>query len=106
MGQSRDSAIGFIIEVACYVGFWTWRGQTPDKIARGIKIILSDGSFIGPGRSILRYAGYIISSLALMIGYLWIVIDHQKQGIHDKIAHICSQAASSDGNVARDLWLS
>ena len=78
--------IGFIIGVAYCVGFWTWRGQTPGKIALGIKIIRTDGSPVGFGRSLLRYVGYIISAITLLIGYLWIAFDGRKQGVHDKIA--------------------
>ncbi len=80
------SLIGCVIGVVYCVAFWTWRGQTPGKIALGIKIIRTDGSPIDLGRSILRYIGYIISSFILMIGYLWIAFDPRKQGIHDKIA--------------------
>lgn len=83
---SLVAIIGFILEVTYYVAFWIWRGQTPGKIAVGIKVIRTDTSSISLGRSVLRYIGYIISSLIFMIGYLWIVFDSRKQGLHDKIA--------------------
>ena len=78
--------VGLVISIAYYIGFWTWRGQTPGKIALGIKIIRTDGSSLSLGMSILRYIGYIISAIILLIGYLWIAFDSRKQGIHDKIA--------------------
>lgn len=78
--------VGFILVVTYCIAFWVWRGQTPGKIAVGIKIIRTDTASIGLGRSILRYIGYIISGLIFMIGYLWIAFDSRKQGIHDKIA--------------------
>jgi len=78
--------IWFIIPIVYIVAFWTWRGQTPGKIALGIKIIRTDGSSIDLERSVLRYVGYIISAFIFMIGYLWIAFDSRKQGIHDKIA--------------------
>jgi len=74
------------ISVVYVVGFWTWRGQTPGKMALGIKIVRTDGYPIGLGRSVLRYIGHTISGLMFFIGYLWIAIDAEKQGIHDKIA--------------------
>ena len=38
------------------------------------------------GQAILRYIGYIVSALALSIGFIWIAIDKRRQGWHDKIA--------------------
>lgn len=80
------TAIGNILPIVYAIGFWTWRGQTPGKMALGIKIVRTDGYPIGFARSILRYVGYIISGLMLMLGYVWIAFDPKKQGIHDKIA--------------------
>lgn len=78
--------VGFIIGIAYFVCFWAWRGQTPGKMAFGIKVIRTDGSDIGWGHSFLRCAGYILSAAIICIGYLWIAFDSRKQGIHDKIA--------------------
>lgn len=78
--------IGWIIGIVYVIGFWTWRGQTPGKMAVGVKIVKTDGSPIGIGRAILRYIGYFVSAIILFIGYLWIAWDIRKQGLHDKIA--------------------
>ena len=78
--------INFIIGVAYFVCFWKWRGQTPGKMALGIRVIRTDGSSIGWGRALLRYLGYIVSTIILLIGSLWIAFDGRKQGVHDKIA--------------------
>jgi uncharacterized RDD family membrane protein YckC len=78
-----------ITDVAYHAGFWTWRGQTPGKMLLNIKVIRTDGTNITLGYSLLRYLGYIVSSLMLGIGFLWIAFDPRKQGIHDKIADTC-----------------
>jgi uncharacterized RDD family membrane protein YckC len=78
--------LGMFIGIAYWVGFWTWRGQTPGKMALGLKIIRADGSPLSLGQAFLRYLGYIVSALILYIGFLWIAFDGRKQGIHDKIA--------------------
>ena len=75
-----------VIEVAYFVGFWVWRGQTPGKMMVGIKIIHTDSSPISLSYAFLRYLGYIVSVLTLFIGFIWIAFDSRKQGIHDKIA--------------------
>ena len=77
---------GMVIEVLYFVGFWAWRGQTPGKIALGIKIIRADGSSLSWGGALLRYLGYIVSAVIIYIGFIWIAFDGRKQGIHDKIA--------------------
>ena len=44
----------------------------------------------GDGRSeqlIGRYLGYYVSTIPLMLGFLWVAFDARKQGWHDKMAN-------------------
>jgi hypothetical protein len=66
--------------------FWATSGQTPGKMALGIKVIGTDGAPVGWGKALLRYVGYIISGLVLALGFIWIAFDSKRQGWHDKIA--------------------
>jgi uncharacterized RDD family membrane protein YckC len=76
-----------LLSVAYYVGFWTWRGQTPGMMLLGLRIAReSDGTPPGLGRSILRYVGFVISQIPLFLGFIWVAFDSKKQGWHDKIA--------------------
>jgi uncharacterized RDD family membrane protein YckC len=79
-------ALIFLISIMYYILYWAWRGQTLGKMAMGIKIVRLDGSSIGVGRATLRYVGYLISTMTLLIGFLMIIGDSKKQGLHDKIA--------------------
>jgi uncharacterized RDD family membrane protein YckC len=81
-----SNVVSTVSTVAYSVAFWTWRGQTPGKIAMNIKILRADGTNINFGYSLLRYLGYIVCGLMLGAGFLWIAFDSRKQGIHDKIA--------------------
>lgn len=78
--------ISIAVSIAYYVCFWQWRGQTPGKMALGIKIIRTDGSPVTWSTAFIRYLGYIVSTIILLIGFIWIAFDGRKQGIHDKIA--------------------
>jgi uncharacterized RDD family membrane protein YckC len=76
-----------LASIAYFVGFWTWRGQTPGMMLFGLRVARdSDGAKPGLARSLLRYVGYFVSWIALFIGFIWVAFDSRKQGWHDKIA--------------------
>ena len=61
-------------------------GQTIGKKALGIRVVdRNTGGPIGYGRAFLRWVGEIPSSF-LLLGYLWMLWDREKQTWHDKIA--------------------
>jgi uncharacterized RDD family membrane protein YckC len=95
-------AAGFIY----FVGFWSWRGQTPGKMVIRAKIVKSDGSTIGFGNAILRYLFYLAPTFApilffadrvvdylptfgAIVGFLIIALSSRKLGLHDMIAGTC-----------------
>lgn len=95
------SAIGSVISgdliainTLVSIGYWivvlilvATRGQSPGKMVIGIKIVKTDGRSIGFGTTLLReIIGKIISSIIILLGYIWILFDGQRQGWHDKIA--------------------
>lgn len=61
-------------------------GGTIGKLFMRCKVIDSDGNKLTLLLSLKRYLSKIISSLAFFIGYLMILWDAEKQGLHDKIA--------------------
>ncbi len=64
---------------AYHILFWTIvSGQTPGKMALGIKVISVDGSAITFGRATWRYIGYIVSALVMHLGFFWIGIDEKR----------------------------
>jgi len=79
-------SISWLIKIAYFAGFWKWRGQTPGKMVMGIKVIRTDSSPVSWPHALLRYLGYMVSTMILFIGFIWIAFDGRKQGIHDKIA--------------------
>jgi uncharacterized RDD family membrane protein YckC len=78
--------LAFLISAGYFIGFWATTGQTPGKMALGIKVIGEDGSPVSWGKALLRYLGYILNSLAFSIGFIWAAFDAKRQGWHDKIA--------------------
>ena len=84
---TASSGLSTLIGIAYTIGFWlTWNGQTPGKRVMGIRIVKADGTPFGLVPAILRYVGYFVSAIVLLIGFIWILFDKDKQGWHDKIA--------------------
>lgn len=76
--------------LAISLGYFTYffgNGQTLGMKAAKIKLCGTDGTYpIGYGNGFLRWIGMGISGLVIYLGFLWILIDDNKQGWHDKIA--------------------
>ena len=71
---------------AAYFTFCLGRwGRTPGKLFLGLKVVRTDGSPLGYGRSLARWACYFISSLVFGLGFIWIAFHPQKRGWHDLI---------------------
>lgn len=61
-------------------------GQTIGKKLLGIKVIKTNGESLTWSTAIIREIGEIINAFTIGIGYLIIIFDDKKQGLHDKIA--------------------
>ena len=78
-------AIGVVMVVAYYIGFWLAAGQTPGKRIMGVRIVCTDGGRVKLGNVIRRFAGYWLSCI-LFLGFLWILVDNQRQAWHDSLS--------------------
>jgi len=82
-----DFALQVVFPAVAVILFWRYRGATPGKMAISAKVV--DATTRGTpttGKLVLRYVAYIVSTLPLGLGFVWIGIDRRKQGFHDKIA--------------------
>jgi uncharacterized RDD family membrane protein YckC len=81
------SALSSLFGLIYFVGFWSWRGQTPGQIPFRMRVVrVSDGSRPDPVIALLRYVGLVISFAVILLGVIWVAFDGRKQGWHDKIA--------------------
>lgn len=69
-----------------FIFFWTVSGQTIGDAILGIRVVRTDGKPMTIPRSIRRFIGYIICFLTLGLGFALILIDNQRQGLHDTFA--------------------
>jgi uncharacterized RDD family membrane protein YckC len=80
------NALGTLIAVAYQVYFFTSTGQTPGMKLMSIKVVNGSGELLSVGQAIVRFVVAILSGLVLLIGYLWMLWDSNKQTWHDKAA--------------------
>lgn len=87
LGPILGGLLDFVISAAYVLYFWTSSGATIGKMAMGLKVVSAEtGGLIDMGTAFLRYVGYIVSTIPIGLGFLWIIWDPEKQGWHDKIA--------------------
>jgi uncharacterized RDD family membrane protein YckC len=72
-----------------FIFFWSLSGQTLGDAAMGVRVVRINGRRMTAGIAILRYIGFILSLLALGLGFAWILVDDRRQGWHDKMAGTC-----------------
>ena len=69
-----------------FVAFWALTGRTIGKWFMGLKVIGADGNPPTLGRSVIRFIGYGLSAIVFWLGYLWVLIDSDRQAWHDHMA--------------------
>jgi uncharacterized RDD family membrane protein YckC len=88
LGNAGGEGIGLVITLGYYTYFHGKTGQTPGDAVMSIRVVdLRDGTGapIGYGRALGRALMSIVSAVVLLIGYLWMIWDSEKQTWHDKV---------------------
>jgi uncharacterized RDD family membrane protein YckC len=79
-------ALYVVWAVAYFVTFWSTTGQTPgDRLLR-IRVRPLSGERLKPRRALLRFAGLTLAALPLFAGFLMILVDDRRRGLHDLLA--------------------
>jgi uncharacterized RDD family membrane protein YckC len=82
------SGLTLLIGIVYYTYFHGNTGQTPGDAALSIRIVDKDGGgSIGYGRAFVRWLVSIVSGIVILLGYLWMLWDGEKQTWHDKAAN-------------------
>jgi uncharacterized RDD family membrane protein YckC len=72
--------------IGYFVAFWSTTGQTPGNRLLGIRVRPVAGDRLRPRRSLLRFAGLTLAAIPLGAGFLLILFDKRRRGLHDRIA--------------------
>ncbi len=72
--------------VIYHLFFLITTGRTPGKALMGLRVVTINGGRLSFIHAVLRLLGYLVSTVTLFLGFLWILIDNRRQGFHDKLA--------------------
>lgn len=82
-----DVMISYVFPLVAYVYLWMRYGGTPGKRLLGLTVLDErTGQHVTVGVGVLRYIGYIVSTLLLLLGFIWVAFDKKKKGLHDHMA--------------------
>lgn len=82
-----DFVISYVLPAIVVLLLWARLSSTPGKMAIGATIVdARTGGKPTNGQFFIRYLGYFVSTLPLLLGFIWVGFDSRKQGWHDKMA--------------------
>lgn len=82
-----DFFVSYVFPAILVILFWAYRAATPGKMAVSAKIVdAKTGGQPSMKQWIIRYIGYFVSTMVLLLGFIWVAFDKRKQGWHDKMA--------------------
>jgi uncharacterized RDD family membrane protein YckC len=85
--DARELLISYGLPAVLIIAFWRGKLATPGKMAIHAQIV--DARTLGKptlGQLVIRYLGYVVSTIPLCLGLIWVAFDPRKQGWHDKLA--------------------
>jgi uncharacterized RDD family membrane protein YckC len=79
--------VDWVVSAAYFTWFHGRTGQTPGDAALGLRVLdrrAANAQPIGYARAFGRWVVSIVSAAAVLLGYLWMIWDGEKQTWHDK----------------------
>jgi uncharacterized RDD family membrane protein YckC len=97
------SAAYLLWVVGYFATFWAATGQTPGNRLLRIRVMPARGDRLPPRRAVLRFFGLTLAALPLFAGFLLILVDDRRRGLHDRLARtvVVEQAAPAPERPAR-----
>lgn len=78
---------GLLVACACfYVWQWSGSGQTLPMKTWRLRLVTADGAPVTRKRAFIRYLATLTSVATLGLGFLWAILDRDRQFLHDRMA--------------------
>ncbi len=84
--QLHDHDVFLVLLAAYGAVMWKLKGSTIGGIICGLQVLRVDGRPIDWPTAVVRALSCFLSLAVVGLGFIWIAIDHDRQGWHDKIA--------------------
>ena len=75
-----------LFNVAYFAGSWVLTGQTTGMRLMTIRVTRTDGTRLSFRRALRRVVGMVLAALPFFAGYLLILVDDRRRGLHDRLA--------------------
>lgn len=86
IGLAAAGTIYALWTIGYFVAFWCTTGQTPGCRALRIRVEPAAGGRLSVGRGLLRFLGLNLAAIPLFAGFLPILVDERRRGLHDFLA--------------------
>ena len=86
------AAIGAVVYLvsagAYFVIFWSTTGQTPGARTMRFRVLEPDAQHgrVAPRRALLRLFAMVLAAIPLLAGYVMVLFDDRRRGLHDRVA--------------------
>jgi uncharacterized RDD family membrane protein YckC len=80
------AGLGGLMFLIYFVFCWAVLGRTIGMGLMGLKVVTLRERRVSFPRAVLRYIGYLISTVFIFIGFLWVLVDNRRLGWLDHIA--------------------
>jgi uncharacterized RDD family membrane protein YckC len=79
--------VAFVVwTVGYFTVFWSTTGQTPGNRLMHIRVCnADDGGVLSLRRSLLRFGALLLAALPLLAGFLTVLVDDRRRGLHDML---------------------
>jgi len=86
IAKAVGAAVYVLWIVGYFVFFWATTGQTPGSRVMHIRVVPATGDRLRPRRGVLRFIGLTLAAIPLFAGFLMILFDDRRRGLHDRLA--------------------
>jgi uncharacterized RDD family membrane protein YckC len=76
----------FLVVAAYFVFFWTLGGQTPGMRLLHLRVAAAHGDPPSVLRAVLRFGGLVLAIIPMFAGFVPVVFDRRRRGVHDMLA--------------------
>jgi uncharacterized RDD family membrane protein YckC len=72
--------------VAYFIAFWCLTGQTIGDRVMQLSVERAGGQQLSVRRALVRYLGMLVAAVLLFVGFVPILFDRKRRGLHDRLA--------------------